>query len=39
MKELAAHLGISEASLCNWRQAVVPSKDDEGAEELLEAKR
>ena len=36
---MAERLGISEASLYNWRKAVVPSKEDERAEELLEAKR
>ena len=39
VKEVAERLGISEASLYNWRKAVVPSKEDERAEELLEAKR
>ena len=39
VKEVAERLGISEASLYSWRKAVVPSKDDERAEELLEAKR
>lgn len=39
VKEVAARLGISEASLYNWRKAAVPSKDDERAEELLETKR
>lgn len=39
VKEVAERLGISEASLYNWRKAVVPSKDDERAEELLESKR
>ena len=39
VKEVAERLGISEASLYTWRKAVVPSKDDERAEELLEAKR
>jgi len=39
VKEVAARLGISEASLYNWRKAVVPSRDDERAEELLEATR
>lgn len=29
VKEMADRLGISEASLHNWRKAVVPSKDDE----------
>jgi len=39
VKEVAERLGISEASLYNWRKAVVPSKDDERAVELLESKR
>jgi len=39
VKEVASRLGVSEASLYNWRKAVVPSKEDERAEELLEAKR
>ncbi len=39
VKEVAERLGISEASLYNWRKAVVPSKDDERAVELLETKR
>ncbi len=39
VKEVAGRLGISEASLYTWRKAVVPSKDDERAEELLESKR
>ena len=39
VREVAERLGISEASLYNWRKAVVPSKVDERAEELLEAKR
>ena len=39
VKEVAERLGISEASLYTWRKAVVPSKDDERAEELLETKR
>lgn len=39
VKEVAERLGISEASLYNWRKAVVPSKDEGRAEELLEAKR
>ena len=39
VKEVAARLGISEASLYNWRKAVVPNKEDERAEDLLEAKR
>ncbi len=39
VKEVAGRLGISEASLYNWRKAVVPSKDDERATELLESKR
>ena len=39
VKEVAERLGISEASLYTWRKAVVPSKDDERAEELLESKR
>ena len=39
VKEVASRLGISEASLYNWRKAVVPSKDDERAAELLETKR
>ncbi len=39
VKEVAERLGISEASLYTWRKAVVPSKDDERAEELLEAKQ
>jgi len=38
-KEVAERLGISEASLYTWRRAVVPSKDEGPAEELLEAKR
>jgi len=39
VKKVAVRLGISEASLYNWRKAVVPNKEDERAEELLEAKR
>jgi len=39
VKEVAERLGIPEASLHNWRKAVVPSKDDERATELLESKR
>ena len=39
VKEVAECLGISEASLYGWRKAVVPSKDDERAAELLESKR
>ena len=39
VKEVAGRLGISEASLYNWRKAVVPSKDDERTAELLETKR
>lgn len=39
VREVAERLGISEASLYNWRKAVVPSKDDERAAELLESKR
>jgi transposase len=39
VKEVAERLGISEASLYNWRKDVVPSKDDERAAELLETKR
>ena len=39
VREVAERLGISEASLYKWRKAVVPSKEDERAEELLEAKR
>ena len=39
VREVAERLGISEASLYNWRKAVVPSKDDERAVELLESKR
>ena len=39
VKEVAERLGISEASLYNWRKAVVPSKDDERTAELLETKR
>ena len=39
VKEVAERLGISEASLYNWRKAVVPSKDDEWTAELLESKR
>ncbi len=38
VKEVAERLGISEASLYNCRKAVVPSKDDERATELLESK-
>ena len=39
VKEVAARLGVSDASLYNWRKTVVPSKDDERAAELLETKR
>lgn len=39
VKEVAERLGISEASLCNWRKAVLPSAIDQQAEELLELKR
>ena len=39
VKEVAERLGISEASLYNWRKAVLPSKDEERTEELLESKR
>jgi transposase len=39
VKEVAERLGISEASLYAWRKAVLPSKDDERAAELLETKR
>ena len=39
VKEVAERLGISEASLYNWRKAVVPSKDDERTAELLDTKR
>jgi transposase len=39
VKEVAERLGVSEASLYSWKKAVVPNREDERAEELLEAKR
>jgi transposase len=39
VREVAERLGISEASLYNWRKAVVPGKEDERTAELLESKR
>lgn len=39
VKEVAERLGVSEASLYNWRKAVMPSAGDQQAEELLEVKR
>ena len=39
VREVAERLGSSEASLYNWRKAVVPGKEDERTAELLESKR
>ena len=39
VQEVAARLGVSSHSLCKWVKAVRPEKDEQRADELLDAKK